>query len=129
MKFSHALKFNANSAWKDHYINYNRLKKLIYKKEAEETQGMSLNMPDIANRTSIGGTPSSSLLPPFQQSPEVVLAFCAIPSGEHQALHLSAQAGVTKLCRTTCCRLHAKQDPCRRHQHLLTFLTLHYDAW
>ncbi|CAK0783757.1 hypothetical protein CVIRNUC_006956 [Coccomyxa viridis] len=53
MKFSHALKFNANSAWKDHYINYNRLKKLIYKKEAEETQGMSLNMPDIANRTSI----------------------------------------------------------------------------
>ena len=65
MKFSHALKFNANSAWKDHYINYNRLKKLIYKKEAEETQGMSLNMPDIANRTSIGRTPSSSLLSPF----------------------------------------------------------------
>ena len=65
MKFSHALKFNANSAWKDHYINYNRLKKLIYKKEAEETQGMSLNMPDIANRTSIGRAPSSSLLHPF----------------------------------------------------------------
>ncbi len=65
MKFSHALKFNANSAWKDHYINYNRLKKLIYKKEAEETQGMSLNMPDIANRTSIGGTPCSSLPSPL----------------------------------------------------------------
>ena len=65
MKFSHALKFNANSAWKDHYINYNRLKKLIYKKEAEETQGMSLNMPDIANRTSIGMMPSSTFLSPF----------------------------------------------------------------
>ena len=54
MKFSHALKFNANSAWKDHYINYNRLKKLIYRKEAEETKGLSLNFPDVANRTSIG---------------------------------------------------------------------------
>ncbi|CAL5222730.1 g5137 [Coccomyxa viridis] len=53
MKFSHALKFNANSAWKDHYINYNRLKKLIYRKEAEETKGLSLNFPDVANRTSI----------------------------------------------------------------------------
>ena len=59
MKFSHALKFNANSAWKDHYINYTRLKKLIYKKEAEETKGLSLNFPDAANRTSIGRLPSS----------------------------------------------------------------------
>ena len=54
MKFSHALKFNANSAWKDHYINYTRIKKLIYKKEAEETKGLSLNIPDVGNRTSIG---------------------------------------------------------------------------
>ena len=62
MKFSHALKFNANSAWKDHYINYNRLKKLIYKKEAEETKGLSLNFPDVANRTSIGTVALSSTL-------------------------------------------------------------------
>ncbi len=62
MKFSHALKFNANSAWKDHYINYNRLKKLIYRKEAEETKGLSLNFPDVANRTSIG-TVSHHALP------------------------------------------------------------------
>ena len=62
MKFSHALKFNANSAWKDHYINYNRLKKLIYKKEAEETKGLSLNFPDAANRTSIGRVPQPTLV-------------------------------------------------------------------
>ena len=60
MKFSHALKFNANSAWKDHYINYNRLKKLIYRREAEETKGLSLNFPDVANRTSIGRVAQSS---------------------------------------------------------------------
>ena len=92
MKFSHALKFNANSAWKDHYINYNRLKKLIYKKEAEETQGMSLNMPDIANRTSIGKTLSLSI----QRFSEIVLPSSALPSGNTQVLHVQAQTGCDK---------------------------------
>lgn len=54
MKFSHSLKFNANSEWNDYYINYNRLKKLIYKKEVEETKGLSLNIPEIQTRTSLG---------------------------------------------------------------------------
>lgn len=62
MKFSHALKFNANSAWKDHYINYTRIKKLIYKKEAEETKGLSLNIPDLGNRTSIGANCNNLVL-------------------------------------------------------------------
>lgn len=60
MKFSHALKFNANSDWKDYYINYNGLKKLIYKKEAKETKGLSLNIPEIDTRTSLGKHNSDS---------------------------------------------------------------------
>lgn len=54
MKFSHSLRFNANSEWNDYYINYDRLKKLIYKKEVEETKGLSLNIPEIQTRTSLG---------------------------------------------------------------------------
>ncbi|CAL8461976.1 g1507 [Coccomyxa elongata] len=53
MKFSHSLRFNANTEWNDYYINYDRLKKLIYKKEVEETKGLSLNIPEIQTRTSL----------------------------------------------------------------------------
>ena len=75
MKFSHALKFNANSAWKDHYINYTRIKKLIYKREAEDTKGMSLTIPDLANRTSIGMRWLSRLpLHPLHSQPQRCLS-------------------------------------------------------
>ena len=75
MKFSHALKFNANSAWKDHYINYTRIKKLIYKREAEDTKGMSLTIPDLANRTSIGMRQLSCLpLHPLHSQPQCCLS-------------------------------------------------------
>lgn len=30
MKFSHQLKFNSVADWKDHYIHYANLKKIIY---------------------------------------------------------------------------------------------------
>jgi hypothetical protein len=65
MKFSHALKFNANPSWKDYYINYNGLKKLIYKAEAQETKGLSLTMPELNARTSLG----TSFEAPCQQPP------------------------------------------------------------
>lgn len=75
MKFSHALKFNANSAWKDHYINYNRIKKLVYKREAEETKGLSLNMPDINNRTSLGLLP---IFAPYCTAPYATAVLAAM---------------------------------------------------
>lgn len=54
MKFSHSLRFNANSEWNEHYLKYDHLKKLIYRKEVEETKGLSLNIPEIQTRTSLG---------------------------------------------------------------------------
>jgi phosphate transporter len=33
MKFSHVLKFNTVPEWREHYINYAALKKLIYQAE------------------------------------------------------------------------------------------------
>ncbi|KIY91527.1 hypothetical protein MNEG_16438, partial [Monoraphidium neglectum] len=38
MKFTHQLKFNAVPEWKEHYINYPLLKKIIYATRAAECQ-------------------------------------------------------------------------------------------
>lgn len=54
MRFSTSLDFNSHPNWKDSYINYERLKKLIYAKEIEETRGHSLAMTGSDNRTSLG---------------------------------------------------------------------------
>ena len=54
MKFATRLDFNAHPDWKDSYINYEKLKKLIYAKEIEETRGHSLALTGSDNRTSLG---------------------------------------------------------------------------
>ena len=54
MKFSTSLDFNSHPNWKDSYINYERLKKVIYAKEIEETRGHSLAITGSDNRTSLG---------------------------------------------------------------------------
>ena len=41
MKFTHQLKFNSVPEWKEHYIHYNVLKKIVYaiaKAEADEVK-------------------------------------------------------------------------------------------
>ena len=44
MKFTHDLKFNKAPDWKDQYIDYWHLKKLIYKNELTATQRLSVDL-------------------------------------------------------------------------------------
>jgi SPX domain protein involved in polyphosphate accumulation len=72
MKFATRLDFNAHPDWKDSYINYEKLKKLIYAKEIEETRGHSLAIPGSDNRTSLGTSLATVLV--------ALLLQCLVPS-------------------------------------------------
>ena len=65
MKFSHQLKFNAVPEWKENYLNYSQLKKLIYQIAFAENNEIS-DQPDqsplLARRTSQSLSRGSSIM-------------------------------------------------------------------
>lgn len=55
MKFTHQLKFNAVPEWKEHYINYPLLKKIIYATRAAECQEAYDGVPYIGDEEAAAG--------------------------------------------------------------------------
>ncbi|KAI8465297.1 MAG: low-affinity phosphate transporter [Monoraphidium minutum] len=59
MKFTHQLKFNAVPEWKEHYINYPLLKKIIYATRAAECQDAYDGVPYAVDEEGGPGGPRS----------------------------------------------------------------------
>lgn len=57
MKFTHQLKFNAVPEWKEHYINYPLLKKIIYATRAAECQDAYDGVPYLGDEEASAGVP------------------------------------------------------------------------
>lgn len=72
MKFTHQLKFNCVPEWKEHYINYTVLKKIIYHIAAIESKEAAEGLSDEEARHLLGkdGGPTAQSRPRFRGSRE-----------------------------------------------------------